>query len=365
MGALPPALYLSSGVLCLTRGLFDSSETTTSQETMKKRFNLENGCLVPVESDDCSIQLYINPDSSEREYFRNVLNIDDHTISSTLDPDEVSRIEFSPDNTLLIWKQPTNYSGEDNFYFNVASLGMFLFRERLLIIVNEDIQLPGGGGRQAPSLQTPMDYMLILLFTTIHHYLEHLKVIKMIARNLQEKINTSMENKHLIQMFNLSESLIYYLNAINSNGVVLTRLRNHAEKTAYPEKTLAFLDDLIIENNQCYKQAEIYSTVFSGLMDARGSLVNNNMSLLLKNLTIINIVFLPLNLLASIGGMSEFSMMTQHIDWRVSYSLFLIGMLVIGWLTAIILRKTNFGFGYAQQPKRKKKRRGITTERKP
>ncbi len=326
---------------------------------MKKRYDLQNGCLVPVESDDCPIQLYINPDPSEREYFRNALNIDDHTISSTLDPDEVSRIEFNPDNTLLIWKRPTNYSGEDNFYFNVASLGMFLLPNRLVIIVNEDIQLPTGGGRHAPSLQTPMDYMLIVLFTTVHHYLEHLKVIKMIARNLQEKINTSMENKHLIQMFNLSESLIYYLNGINSNGVVLTRLKNHAEKSGYPEKTLAFLDDLIIENNQCYKQAEIYSTVFSGLMDARGSLVNNNMSLLLKNLTIINIVFLPLNLLASIGGMSEFSMMTGKIDWRISYSLFLLAMLIIGWLTAVVLRKANFGFGYAERPKRKRNRKGI------
>jgi magnesium transporter len=94
-------------------------------------------------------------------------------------------------------------------------------------------------------------------------------------------------------MFNLSESLVYYLNAITGNGVVLTRLRAHAEKAGFSPETLAFIDDLIIENNQCYKQAEIYSTVLSGLMDARGTLVNNNMNVLLKNLTIINVIFLP------------------------------------------------------------------------
>ena len=38
--------------------------------------------------------------------------------------------------------------------------------------------------------------MLGLLLTTIQHYLEHLKVIKMIARDLQLKINTSTENTH-------------------------------------------------------------------------------------------------------------------------------------------------------------------------
>jgi magnesium transporter len=167
----------------------------------------------------------------------------------------------------------------------------------------------------------------------------------MIARDLQEKINTSMENKHLIQMFNLSESLVYYLNAINSNGAVLTRLRAHAERAGFAADDLALLDDLLIENNQCFKQAEIYSTVFAGLMDARGSLINNNMSVLLKNLTIINVVFLPLNLIASIGGMSEYSMMTQGLDWRVSYVIFLVAMVAIGLITAVLLRRVNIGGG--------------------
>ncbi len=100
-----------------------------------------------------------------------------------------------------------------------------------------------------------------------------------------------------------------------------TRPRTHAERAGFAAADLAFIDDLIIENNQCYKQAEIYSTVFAGLTDARGNLVNHNMNTLLKNLTLINVIFLPLNLLASIGGMSEFSMMTRGVDWRIAYAL--------------------------------------------
>jgi magnesium transporter len=102
---------------------------------------------------------------------------------------------------------------------------------------------------------------------------------------------------------------------------------------------IEFIEDLSIENNQCYKQAEIYSTVLGGLMDARGNLVNNNMNILLKRLTVINVIFLPLNLIASIGGMSEFSMMTSGMPWQLSYSLFGLGMLGIGWFTAIMLNK--------------------------
>lgn len=189
------------------------------------------------------------------------------------------------------------------------------------------------------TMQTPLDVLLGLLSGMTHHYHGHLKVIRAVARELQQKLNASFENEHLIQMFNLSESLVLYLNAINANGAVLTRLRNHAEKEKYPADVLAFIDDLLIENTQCYKQAEIYSTVFSGLMDARGSLVNNNMNILLRNLTLINVVFLPLNLIASIGGMSEFSMMTRNMDWRISYPLFTICMVAIGVATAYMLRR--------------------------
>jgi magnesium transporter len=72
-------------------------------------------------------------------------------------------------------------------------------------------------------------------------------------------------------------------------------------------------------------------------MDARGTLINNNMNVLLKNLTLINIIFLPLNLIASIGGMSEYSMMTRGIDWRLAYTLFSLAMVVLGLATWLII----------------------------
>jgi magnesium transporter len=306
------------------------------------RFDLAGGALAPADSELAPVQLFVNPDAAERERLAREFRLDEHTLSSALDPDEVSRIEVGPDRLLLIWKRPTNYSGRDSFFFDVASVGLLLLEGRLVVIVSENLPLTAGA-RQAPTLHRPLDVLLGLLLNTIQHYLEHLKVIKMISRDLQQKINSSMENKHLIQMFNLSESLIYYLNAINSNGAVLLRLRTHAEKAGFTPEDLAFIDDLLVENNQCYKQAEIYSTVFAGLMDARGSLINNNMSVLLKNLTLINVVFLPLNLIAGIGGMSEYSMMTHGIDWRVAYSVFLVAMLGIGWLTSLLLRRVDFG----------------------
>jgi len=74
------------------------------------------------------------------------------------------------------------------------------------------------------------------------------------------------------------------------------------------------------------------------LMDAIVGFVNINQNKVIKQLTIISIIFMPLNFFAGVGGMSEFSMMTQGIPWPVSYCIFTIGMVLVGWITFICLR---------------------------
>ena len=74
------------------------------------------------------------------------------------------------------------------------------------------------------------------------------------------------------------------------------------------------------------------------LMDAIVGFVNINQNKVIKQLTIISIIFIPLNFLAGVGGMSEYSMMTHKIPWPVSYTIFTIAMVLVGWITYILLR---------------------------
>ena len=70
-------------------------------------------------------------------------------------------------------------------------------------------------------------------------------------------------------------------------------------------------------------------------MDATVGFLNVNQNKDLKRLTVISVVFMPINVLAGIGGMSEFSMMTHAVSWQVAYSIFIIGMIGIGIMTYI------------------------------
>ena len=74
------------------------------------------------------------------------------------------------------------------------------------------------------------------------------------------------------------------------------------------------------------------------LMDATVGFININQNQRVSKLTTISVIFMPINILAGIGGMSEFSMMTQGIPWPVAYSAFTVGMMGVGWATFMILR---------------------------
>jgi magnesium transporter len=68
-------------------------------------------------------------------------------------------------------------------------------------------------------------------------------------------------------------------------------------------------------------------------MDATVGFVNINQNKDIKRLTVISVVFMPLNVLAGIGGMSEYSMMTEGIPWQLSYTNLVVLFLFVGWIT--------------------------------
>ncbi len=74
------------------------------------------------------------------------------------------------------------------------------------------------------------------------------------------------------------------------------------------------------------------------LMDATVGFINVSQNKRVSQLTVASVVFMPLNVLAGVGGMSEFSMMTQGIPWPMAYGAFMGGLAVVGWATYTLLK---------------------------
>ena len=270
---------------------------------MVKRYQIVDNTVVETgEGEQGQIIVYINPDEAEKKHLLEDYKLDEHTLNSTFDPDEISRLEFEPDHVAMIFKRPKNYSSKDHFLFKVASMGVFLFKDRLIVLLTDDIQL--FTGKLFARVTSLLDVALRLIGRTIYHFMEHLKVINMITDSLEQKINTAMENKYLLNLFTLEKSLVYYLAAVNSNSMLIEKTKNSAARLAMTPDNLELLDDITIESKQCARQAEIYSSILASLMDARASIVSNNINVLMKTLNIITIGIMVPTLVVSVFSMN-------------------------------------------------------------
>lgn len=74
------------------------------------------------------------------------------------------------------------------------------------------------------------------------------------------------------------------------------------------------------------------------LMDATIGFININQNRRINKLTVFGVVFMPINILAGMGGMSEFSMMTQGIPWPIAYGAFLLVSCLMGTATFMALK---------------------------
>jgi magnesium transporter len=277
---------------------------------MLKGYKIQDGRITEDTNGDPQVLVITSPDDVERKHLLTQYKIDEHTLASSLDPDELSRLEFEPDHVAIIFKRPQNYSAADQLMFKTISTGLFLFKDRLIIVMSEPISL--FTRKQFNRVSSLNDLMLKVIYEATAHFLEHLKGMNMITSEFEGKIETSLENRYLFQLFSLEKSLVYYLNSITTNGVLIERIKIASAKIGFTQEEAEFLDDMVIENNQCLKQAEIHSNIIASLMDARASIVGNNLNSLMKTLNVITIGIMVPTLVVSAFSMNVTIPLQKH-----------------------------------------------------
>ncbi len=298
---------------------------------MLHEYSIENNKINTVASGN--IKLFYNPTEEEKELLIDVYKLDEHTLSSALDDDELSRMETEPDHIAMIIKSPRKYVPRDEYLFRVMSIGLFLFNDKLIIVTNDEVDL--FQGKQMQTVNSLADLIFKIIYRLIFNFLEHLKIINKISDSLEHKINSAMENKYLINLFSLEKSLVYYLNAINSNGVLIEKIKTNATKFDLQQTEIEMLEDIIIENTQCYRQADIYANILAGLMDARVSIVSNNLNVLMKTLNIITLsIMVPTFVVSAFSMNVKIPLQTHENAFFIVMglaSLSVIGLLILMW----------------------------------
>lgn len=260
------------------------------------------------------VWVFTAPDEAERRMLLEELRLDEHTLNSALDPDELARLEVEPEHIAVILKRPKSYTKADDFLFKVLSTGLFLFKDKLVVVMAEQAPLLDTGRLPYRGTSSPGDVLLRVLYRTVFHFLGHLRVIGMLSDSLERHINESFDNRHLLNLFKLEKSLVFYVSAISSNTVALEKLKNVAARMGWSPEQLEFLEDILIETQQCYRQAEISSNILASLMDARVSIVSNNLNMTMKTLTLITLTIMVPTFVVSAFSMNV-PIPLSHATW--------------------------------------------------
>jgi len=300
------------------------------------RIDEEGGRLLPCEQGEGQVIVYNSPTIDDEADLLELHNIDYHTLQSSLDPDELSRLEFEHDHAAVIFKRPKSFCADDNFLLKLTSTGVFLYEDYLVVVMPDDAPL--FEGRVPFKIHSIQDVILRLLYQSISHFEGHLKAINMLSDSLERRIITSMETKYLLNMFALEKSLVYILNSINSNAALFDKLKIAADKLGLDHEQTSLLEDIMIENQQCLRRSEIYAQVVAGMMDARASIVSHNLNILIKQFTIWTIAIMLANLVVGIFSMNVRLPMPMESEM---WPFYLINVLAIGsaigvfWLSRV------------------------------
>jgi magnesium transporter len=138
------------------------------------------------------------------------------------------------------------------------------------------------------------------------------------------------------QIHSLKREMIFLRKSIWPLRELINNLQR-SESSLIAESTGVFLRDVYDHTIQVIDTVESYRDIVSSLLDLYLSIISNKMNAVMKVLTIIATIFIPLTFVAGIYGMN-FKYMPE-LEWRWSYALVWLVMIAIAVGMIVYFRK--------------------------
>lgn len=291
---------------------------------------------------------YYQPSREELSKLIEPFGLHPLTIEDCTDENLLPKIEEYPKNTFIIFNAYT-YSDK---VLSVDEVD-FIIGDNYLITVSgykSDDRMPLNGiekiveqeiesAKQGPShlLHIILDYIVDRKFLSIETLEDELDA----AEDLLINNPTNFNPTELIQ---LRRSLLILRKSLFHEREILVKICRK-DCPFISEKAIYHFRDIYDHLSKFFELTETYREIVSSLLEMNVSMLNNMLTksanqtnFSVRRLTLISTIFMPLTLLAGIGGMSEWSMMTGPSNWTIAYPLFLLGMVVFGILNYLFIR---------------------------
>jgi magnesium transporter len=143
---------------------------------------------------------------------------------------------------------------------------------------------------------------------------------------LEERLVVQPTPATLQSIHNLKREMIFLRKSVWPLREVISRLERGGS-ALIQESTMVYLRDIYDHTIQVIDTIETYRDILSGMLDIYLSSISNRMNAVMKVLTIIATIFMPLTFIAGVYGMN-FKYMPE-LEWHWGYPLIWLIMVII------------------------------------
>ena len=186
------------------------------------------------------------------------------------------------------------------------------------------------------------DYLAYsLIDSVIDNYFVVLEKIGEEVEVVEDELITRPEHQTIQKIHFLRREMIFLRKAVWPLREIINNLE-HDDSPLIRKETVIYIRDLYDHTVQIIDGVETYREIISGMLDIYLSSISNRMNEIMKVLTMVAVIFIPLTLIAGIYGMnfntmeSPFNM--PELNWYFGYP-FALGLMAVVSIVMLIFFK--------------------------
>ena len=303
------------------------------QEKLIQVPNSTKGCWVNV----------VNPTVEEINRLERDFQLEDTDfLRDALDEEEQDRVEKDENELRIIVEIPIcSKDDEGNEEFGTIPLGLIVKDDIMITICAQENEIMNVFTNNQlknfnPKLKTR--FVLQLFQQIASYFLRYLRRINKMSNSIEKELHLALKNSKLLELYTLEKSLVYFSTSLESNHFIMEKFLSQNHLKMY-EDDQGLLNDVIIENKQAIRMAQIYSSILGSTINSFASIISNNVNHIVKMLTSVTIIIAIPTMLASIYGMNVKLPFEGHLH---AFSMIMITSTVLSIIVGLVFWKKKY-----------------------
>lgn len=267
--------------------------------------------LINQPEQDCWINIAPPFNMEQLERLANQLEVPYSYIVDCIDQYERSRYEKQGTTKLIVINTPILNEGfdmEDEATYITIPIGLIILPTMLLTVCsvnNPMIEWFEKNVLRNVQLSNRNLFVIRIFERNIYYFLHYLREINKRISQIEKELNYSSRNQELNKLLHLQKALIYFVNDLRANELVLVKIqRNDFLELNEDNFSKELVQDIIIDNSQALEMANVYSNILGNMMGAFASIISNNLGHVVNRLTAVTIALMLPTLVAGVYGMN-------------------------------------------------------------